>query len=225
MFWEESKKDSIDIVPGDIVDLAFGISCRTLPVDHAYSLSEALLQVLPWLETEKHAAMHAIHVAASANGWMRPDNPNDLLHLSRRTKLIVRVPRHRIEDTKQLLGQTLVVAGNELLVKNVSEKPLSLLTTIFSRYIVTDKDSSEVDFLMHIKEQLDHQNIKPKKMLCGTQTCIQMPQGELHTRSLMLAELETDESIALQQNGLGQHQHMGCGIFIPHKDIKHLAED
>ena len=40
------------------------------------------------------------------------------------------------------------------------------------------------------------------------------------TRSLMLAELQPEESIRLQEDGLGPLRHMGCGIFIPHKGIE-----
>jgi len=35
----------------------------------------------------------------------------------------------------------------------------------------------------------------------------------------MLAELSLEESVRLQQRGLGSHRSMGCGIFLPHKGI------
>ena len=51
MFWQEEKKsDERHVVPNDVVDVAYGIACRSLPVDHAYALFEALHAVLPWLE-------------------------------------------------------------------------------------------------------------------------------------------------------------------------------
>ncbi|MBV5275414.1 MAG: type I-MYXAN CRISPR-associated protein Cas6/Cmx6, partial [Lamprocystis purpurea] len=43
--------------------------------------------------------------------------------------------------------------------------------------------------------------------------------GAITTRSLLLAGLKPDESLRLQQQGLGLHRLMGCGIFIPHKGI------
>ena len=54
------------------------------------------------------------------------------------------------------------------------------------------------------------------------------PEVSLLTRSLMLADLTLEESLRLQQQGLGTHRHMGCGIFIPHKGIdavKKLDDD
>ncbi|MEK7716319.1 MAG: type I-MYXAN CRISPR-associated protein Cas6/Cmx6 [Pseudomonadota bacterium] len=38
----------------------------------------------------------------------------------------------------------------------------------------------------------------------------------------MLADLAVEESVKLQQQGLGTDRKLGCGLFIPHKDIKDL---
>jgi hypothetical protein len=35
----------------------------------------------------------------------------------------------------------------------------------------------------------------------------------------MVADLEAEESVALQQQGLGQGRMLGCGLFVPHKGI------
>jgi hypothetical protein len=40
----------------------------------------------------------------------------------------------------------------------------------------------------------------------------------------MLADLEVEEAVALQQQGIGRHKTMGCGLFIPHKGIKAVHE-
>ena len=67
-------------------------------------------------------------------------------------------------------------------------------------------------------------SIKPKKMLCGKEDKLRVDDGELVTRSLMIAELTIEESMLLQQQGLGTHRLMGCGIFLPHKDISEIGE-
>jgi hypothetical protein len=35
----------------------------------------------------------------------------------------------------------------------------------------------------------------------------------------MIADLKTDESLALQQFGLGEGRKLGCGLFLPHRGI------
>jgi hypothetical protein len=48
---------------------------------------------------------------------MRPENAGDLLCLSRRTKLVLRVPRGRIDAAQVLVGRQLDVAGHALRVE------------------------------------------------------------------------------------------------------------
>lgn len=226
MYWKEHKAEDKSQVDDDVVDIVYDISCRELPVDHIYDLSVSLLNILPWLETEECAGVHAIHVAASGNGWIRPENADDILHLSRRTKLILRAPKHRLDDAAELAGKTLVISGNDLTVNDLSAvKPLSTLTTIFSRYVVADDNNNEEAFLEKIFNQLQQLGIKPKKMLCGRENLIKSANGTINTRSLMLAELEVEDSVKLQQHGLGPYRHMGCGLFIPHKGIHEVKQD
>ena len=222
MYWQERPTDQVT-VPDDVVDIVFGIRCRALPVEHAYALWSGVGQVLPWLRDEPGAGIHPIHVADSGNGWMRPDRPTDLLHPSRRTKLVLRVPKRRVAETQALSGRTLDIAGHALTVEQGNVRQLSTLTTLFSRYVVIDAAGDENSFLARALEQLQALGVRPTKMLCGIEHTIDTPAAPLRTRSLMLAELTVAESIVLQQKGLGSMRHLGCGLFIPHKDIKELA--
>lgn len=224
MFWQEEKHDENYVVPDNVVDLVFQIDCRTLPVDHAWALSQAIRVVLPWLEEEPGAGVHPIHVAESGNGWIRPEKADDLLHLSRRTKLALRIPRVRVDAAQKLTGRKLDIAGHTLTVGQASLRPLSAITTIFSRYVVSADGLDETGFLQAALNELKTFSVQPKKMLCGIEKVIVTPQGPVHTRSLMLASLTQQESVLLQQHGLGAQRLLGCGLFIPHKDIKEVGQ-
>lgn len=225
MYWEdESKEPASNTLSDDVVDLVFGISCRALPVDHAYDLSQAIQQQLNWFASEPGAAMHTIHVAESGNGWFRPDSSDQVLYPSRRTKLILRLPQHRIEDAMQLVGRTLNVGGYELLVNNAAQRQLSAITTLFARYIALEDTDNEVDFMQVAHAKLGEMGVRPKKMMCGTLKRMNRPEGPLLTRSVMLANLKFEETVKLQQLGIGSHRWMGCGVFIPHKDINEIGE-
>lgn len=226
MYWEEDKSDIPPEIGDDVVDLVFGTDCRALPVDHAYDLAQAIQQLLPWLNDEPCAAIHTIHGAASGNGWVRPENPDDLILFSRRTKFTLRVPNHRIDAAKELQGVTLDVAGHGLVLKAVTQRPLSALTTLFARYLATEQVLEDEEQIMAwAAGQLKQLDIHPRKMLCGTSHRIKTPQGDVSTRSLMIADLEYDESLRLQQLGLGPHRMLGCGLFIPHKGIQTLNSE
>lgn len=222
MYWQENPPVSGRGATRAMIDVAYGIECRTLPVDHAWPLSRAVTDALPWLKDDPRAGVHTIHVAESGNGWMRPGNPDDLLQISRRTKLVLRLPVERLGDARALTGRALDVAGHPLTVGEASERPLSDQTTIFARYIVAGEAESEEGFLKVMHTALRAMGITPKKMLCGIEHRLRTPDGPLRTRSLMLAELSPEESLRLQEQGLGASRFLGCGLFLPHKGIQEL---
>jgi len=223
MYWQEDKQEANHVVPDDIVDVAYAISCRCLPVDHAHALMQAIQQALPWFVSEINAGIHSIHVADSGNGWMRPENPQDLIHLSRRTKLVLRLPRERVDDATHLVGKTLEIAGHPMQIQQATIRVLTIHTTLFSRYVVAEDSEDENDFLRDMAARLEGLGMQPKKMLCGIAKTIATPEGAIHTRSLMVADMTVEESIHLQRNGLGPLRQLGCGLFIPHKDIQEVT--
>lgn len=217
MVWQEEKPY---VVPDDIVDLSFRINCRCLPLEHAHALSHALYQALPWLKDEEKAGIHLIHGAESGNGWIRPDDPeNELLQLSRRTRMMLRLPKERLEDARKLTGMNLDIEGHPLEVADSTVRPLSLSTILFARYIVADKAESEEIFESSVVERIEELGIPVRKLLCGLTHTLNFPDRQVFTRSLLIAELKTEQSIKLQQEGLGEGRRHGCGLFIPHKGI------
>lgn len=223
MFWQEEEEDvERFVVPENVVDIQFSISCRALPVDHAHALSEAVKSALPWFEQEEQAGLHLIHVAESGNGWERPQGEDELLYLSRRTKLTLRIPRHRVEDSQALSGQTLSVAGNEMDVGKSSIRLLSTSTTLYARYVAVSADEQEEDeFIDELVTELKQAGLRFKKVLCGKEATFHTPEGPMVTRSLMVADLPLDDAVRLQEIGVGPHRNkkIGCGLFIPHKAV------
>ncbi|SVD75433.1 uncharacterized protein METZ01_LOCUS428287, partial [marine metagenome] len=66
MFWQNDTPAEAETVPDVIVDLVFRISGRDLPSDHGHALFRAVAAILPWIETDKVAGIHHIHVAESS---------------------------------------------------------------------------------------------------------------------------------------------------------------
>ena len=222
MLRDEESATPEQHVPGDVVDAVFAISCRSLPVDHAYALSQAIQAALPWFAQEPDAGLHIVYGAASASGWVRPEGVDAVLQLSHRAKLALRLPRHRLDDAAALLGGTLQVAGWPLRVDRLSVRPLSRITTLFARCVVLAAAGDEPAFLAAAAAQLGGLGINPGTMLCGRVTTVATAACTYQTRSLMVAGLTPEQSLALQQHGLGAERKLGCGMFIPHKDIGDL---
>ena len=231
MFWQEDDKPTAFKVPDDVVDLIFDIQCRELPVDHQHDLADALRAHLPTLGKDDSLGVHSIHLAGSQNGWERPDPKlGQKLMLSRRTKLTLRVPKDSADNVQQALtGAQLDIGGCALTIGSAKQKMLSSQGTIFSRYVVLEdgEDEDENAFLQRIVDVMQQRGIRVRKALCGKTTEVEGPDGPIKTRSIMLADLTAEDSVQLQQQGVGPLRHMGCGIFIPHKGIDAVkkAED
>ena len=221
MYWkEDDDKNEVLNEPDKALDLLFKISCSSLPLDHGYELSQQILKHVPWLENEAMAGIHQIHVAESANGWMRPDDPeNDILCVSRRTKMTLRVPVNRLDDIRALTGQTLNIKGHAVKVGDFTTRKLSKLTTIFARYVDTQGKRDENEFLEDMFQLLLDKGIKVKKMMSGLLLAHHSADGEILTRKLMLSDLDVQQSMLLQEQGIGDKKMLGMGIFLPHKGI------
>lgn len=220
MLWQEDPIIEQNPIP-TCIDVAFSITCPTLPTDHAYTLSQAIQQILTWFKDEPYTGLHLIRGAESGNGWQRPDSTT--LYLSHRTKLILRIPHARLTDVQQLTGHTLDIEGHRLQIGKSTQKALLKMPVLFARYVIADAEQTEDQFLQTMLEQLQQLDIVCRKALCGKTDSLKIPEGQLFTRSLMLADLSAEDSIELQQQGLGSGRHMGCGIFVPHKDIKAVS--
>jgi len=225
MYWQEDEdKARQKRVSDAIVDVVCKLDCRSLPVDHAYALSEAIGEHLPWLVDEQGAGIHPISIPEAGNGWLRPEGMDETLHLSKRTKLILRIPSSRFDDATSLIRKKLSVAGNDMTVIKMTERLLQPLETVFSRYNIVEKGMDEPAFMKQAMESLKSMGITPRKMLPGREHSLRTDKGVLKTLTLMIAELSQEESLKIQQNGIGQHQHLGCGLFIPQKSITEVHE-
>ncbi len=220
MLWQEKSDPSNYVVPDDVVDLSFQMECRELPLDHAWALCSAIETALPWISIEPDAGIHSIYGAASGNGWERPpEQPDSLLQLSRRTRLYLRLPKHRLKDAEALVGSNLDLDGFQLKVGNFQIKPLVPTNTVFSRSVRSENIEDEDVFTDELVGHLERHGIEASKLLCGLSHKLHTPEGSFTARSVLLADLELSQSITLQQRGLGLSRTLGCGIFLPHKSL------
>lgn len=220
MLWEEDKKQQPFVVPDEVADLVFKIDCKQIALDHAYDLSQAILQELPWIADEEYAGIHTIHGASTGNGWQRPDDSDGgFIYLSHRSKMHIRLPKHRHDDAQTLVGKVLQVGDSQVKVGNYQLKAFSPLSTQFSRYVLLHENETEEQFIQRMVEEMAHLDIRLRKALCGTRHEFVTDKGKVQTVNFMVADLNPDEAVRLQKHGIGDGRKMGFGLFIPHKGI------
>jgi CRISPR-associated protein Cas6 len=219
MYWQDDKEEKPFIVPENVFDLLFQISCPTLPVDHAWLLNREIQRVLPWFGQDAREGLHIIHGAESGNGWERPQAAEELLYLSRRVKLTLRLPEAQIATAQSLAGERLDIGGHEMRVGNAKPRKLALTNILYSRYVAGPDTADEELFISWAVEQLNALGLRFKKILCGKRLTIECPGGALQTRSLMVADLPHPDAVRLQELGIGPHRTLGCGLFVPQKSF------
>ncbi len=224
MFWQEEDDDTPFAVPDNVLDLVFEIRCRVLPVDHSEALYRMVTDQLAWFAEEEGVGLHLIHGAESGNGWERPEDGDELLYLSRRTRLTLRLPAHRVADAEALSGATVRVGGYDMTVGAAKTRRLSTHPALHSRYVVCDPEEDEDAFLDHSVAELRQMGVKFKKVLCGRMHRFRSENGEITTRSLFVADLPQEDAVRLQEVGVGPGRERGFGLFIPHKTVNKVAK-
>ena len=219
LFWREPEAPETAFkVPDDVFDLLFKLRGKRLEIDHAFALAEALQSRLA-PETCTRIGVHGVHMAGSGNGWNRPEQADTAMPLSRRARLVIRLHRDDHDEVVGICNQTLQLGMQQLQIGESSMRKLSSLSSLHARAVRCDREQSEPEFLAQSAAALQQLNIDVERMICGRSGDIRTADGPLFTRALMIADLSPDESIRLQQQGLGEGRLLGCGLFVPHKGI------
>ncbi len=205
----------------EIVDIAFRLPGGRLPVDHAYALFQAISDALPWFADTPGARLHQVHTAASSNGWNCPESGRgEELHLSRRTRLTLRVPEDRVDEALALAGRELNVGGYPLAPGTGKVIPLRAASTLLARHVVCGEDDDEGRFVRRLVEVFVELGARGARPVCGCSRGIVTPESVLRTRSVVVTNLDPEGAMALMRRGIGPAGKLGCGVCIPYKHIE-----
>lgn len=200
-----------DLPAASVVDLAFPLTGRSVPPDSAQPLHAALQQVLPWLAGEARAGIHPLKLVHGGGGLLSP-----------RTRLLLRLPRERVAEAGALAGRTLDVGGHAVALGEPHERELLPHATLYA-YAVAAGGEDEVAFMQAMEGELQALGVRTQTV-CGKRGGRPLDGGTLTTYSLMLHALSAADSLRVQEQGLGPHRLLGCGVFVPHKSAAAVGE-
>lgn len=200
------------------IDLLFPAVGDSVPLDHAYPLYAALTQVVP--------SFHDVdgNIRFAPLNGMRGEPGRLQLKWSR---LRVRLPDDMIRTVLPLAGKKLDVAGASVRLGPPTVQMLTPATTVES-WLVTFKHGEEPEpFLITARAKLAELGIAGKSAIrafeSGPRTgqprrrVVRVKGQKIVGFALVVAELSAEESIRLQEQGLGGRTRMGCGFFLPHR--------
>jgi CRISPR-associated protein Cas6 len=216
MNWAGWPEDKPEEYTPHMIDLQFDLSGTTIPADNAQMLADALLRLLPWISEDSGAGIQHLKGAETNSG-------DATLNINRRTKLFIRVPKARVDDMQQLIGQTLDLAGHALEIGSFKTREFSPFANIYAHFVDTGS-ATEEQFVQDVMRELDGHFQLRCGFICGRRQTLQSTSGPLHGYSLMLHDVPPHKSLQLQDEGMGRNRLLGCGIFIPHKSIAPVVQ-
>jgi len=199
-----------------IVDLVFQILCpQPIPADHGYVLYSTVSRTLP----EVHRADgYGIHPIGGRQLGGRT------LQLTERSRLAIRTDADQIARFLPLAGKFLPLFDRRLHVGVPQIHALTPALALRSR-LVTIKlpetasqkdDAAQESFLAAIGRQFASLGISEHVKCClGKRRTLRIKDKEVVGYEVLIENLAVEESMALQERGLGGRRHMGCGIFAP----------
>jgi CRISPR-associated protein Cas6 len=196
-----------DDAPDEVLDLAFDLVGVRLPRDDHAALWAALLDRLPWLAGEPAAGVHAIRGPVTDAGLL----------LSRRARLTLRLPAARRGDAARLSGQSLLVEGERVELGAVRERPLEPYPTLSAQFVATGAPD-ELGHQEAVQAMLEALGL-PLRFICGRMRAVRAGESAVSGGGVVLHQLRPEQSLMVQQRGLGELRGLGCGLFLPHKII------
>lgn len=196
----------------EIIDIVFDLDGAQVPQNYPFELWSEIVQSLVWLKEEKNVGILPLRGSVSGENLL----------LSKRTKLILRIPADHAAQTAKLTGQKIKIGGNILQVGAGKARILHAATTLHS--MLVESSLGEVEFLADMKIKLQGLNVACN-LICDKYRKISSGKQSIAGYGLVLHDLKPQASLLIQRTGLGGARQYGCGIFVPFKAISGLEQD
>lgn len=186
------------------VDLSFRLLGRTIPVDHGYALYAAMSRLVPEIHSAREIGVQPIRGTYGGRGR---------LHLIPFSRLVLRLPVDQIRRYLKLAGKTLDVEGHTLRVGVPDARALLPVASLRARIVTIKGFMQEGPFLEAVKRQLQSLHIAGEVLL-GERRTFRVKDKQVVGFEVAVTGLTAEESLTLQERGLGGRRRMGCGVFV-----------
>ena len=204
------------------LDVLFRVIGPEVPADHGYALFSALSRILEteedqWMHGNPHIGLHTIRGAPLGNG-RRLIGPN--------ARLGLRLPSDLLPRSLKLAGKSIDLDGCKLRIGISQTRALPPVATLHCRIVTTRNGQEPARFDAEIARQLAVLGIRGKVFRSPenagrtdgrdpSRRIFRVKDKRIVGYSVLTTELTSEESIRLQERGLGGRRRMGCGVFLP----------
>lgn len=202
----------------------------SLPLDHGYLLYSSISKLQASLHQADWLAIHPINGTPGGVGSLK---------INRSSRLRFRIPAENLGQLINLAGKRLTLShrgGISRLTIGVPEVyPLRPAPNLFSRYVAiklsaiekTDQSPDREMFLAAVKAQMERMSFRGTVWIDDGRDSHGREYGRrvIHIKdkaivaySVYIRDLSEEDSLKLQEVGIGGRRRMGCGIFVPQTD-------
>ena len=174
-----------------VVDVAFPLSGKSLPLDHGYSLFGAVSRLVPRLHKEAAWGIHPVYGKRAGPG---------VLSLLRQSHLTVRLAASEIGALMPLTGTSLDVAGNQVSLGIPRVYPLKPRPALRARFVTVKSFKDDAGkFGEALRRQMDAMEIASTASIdVGTRRVMKVSSHVIVGFSVAVDGLTADESLRLQ---------------------------
>lgn len=196
------------------VELSFPIQGKTLPADHGYGLYAACVHLIGEIRLHPDISMLTIPGFGDKRG--------EIL-LTEQSCLRIRVPVSKIPLVYQLAGKRICIGKHGIGIGIPAIYTLRPAEALQARIVtIKGKDYTQPEpFLAAVERQLEKLKIFGKASIPvdrdgnPRRKTIKIQRFTVVGFTTEVSGLSDEESIKLQQWGIGGKRHMGCGYFLP----------
>jgi CRISPR-associated protein Cas6 len=198
-----------------VIDLSFVLVGTTIPIDHGYALFSALCRVVPALHGDRRLGVHPIRGVQTAPG---------VLNLTERSRLKLRLPSEEIAPYIGVAGQTLDLGGHRVRVGIPRVEALVPAANLAARLVTFRNALDPSTFEADCRRELERMHISGSPELVPStrakfagqplRRVVRIKDRRVVGFALRVVGLTAEESVRLQEEGLGGRRRMGCGVFV-----------
>ena len=197
-----------------VIDLSFVLVGTTIPLDHGYALFSALCRVVPGLHGDATAGIHPIRGIRTAPG---------VLSLSDWSRLKIRLPSEGLSPYIALAGKEIELDGHHVRVGIPQVEGLVPAPYLASRLVTFRNALTPSAFEEDVRRELERLEIAGTPDLVPSarpnwdgqpvRRVLRVKEKKVVGYALRVGGLTAQESLRLQEIGLGGRRRMGCGVF------------
>jgi len=196
------------MLPNVKVDLCFRAMGARLPVDHGFALYGALSRVLPFAHNDDSLGLKLIRGRYVGEG---------MLDITPHSELVLRISADRIVSYLPIAAKTLEVRGSRLSVGGPVTRSLIPAAVIYSPLVTTRNGHDQARFENELQRQMKQMGTEGRLSI-GRRRTFAVHGKQVVGYAVLVSELTAEESIILQEQGLGGRRKMGCGFFEVYKE-------